>query len=276
MLATPSAEAVTAIGLTSNGLVTFDTANPGSILNTATFTGLGGDTIVDIDVFSQDNRLYGIAASGRLFTIDATTGAATLNTAGGVGNIGTVTQADFNPVANRLRVLSGNDNYRLTPGTGVFTNDGSFSYAAGDINFNIAPSLTGAAYTNSFFGTQATTLYSIDSGLDTLVLHPPPGPAFSSLTTVGSLTVNGLFVDFGDNVGFDIYSIGGGNTAYLSNGNALYELDLATGDLASLGSVGGAVVGVPEIIGLAVVPEPGASLLAAGAAAGLLLRRRRR
>lgn len=276
---TPSvSHAVIALGLTTTGLVQFDTANPGVILSSNTFTGLGADSIVDIDYRPSDGQLYGIAATGRLYTIDATTGSATINTSVGVGLLGSVLDADFNPTANRLRVYStGDANFRLTPGTndpaGV-TIDGTLAYQAGDINAGQNPNLRASAYTNSVVGPASTTLYSIDAEFDTLVVHPAAGgPAFSSLSTVGELTILGLSINFQDNVGFDIFSSGGLNTGFVSNGSALYEVDLSTGDLVPLGTVGG-TAGL-TINSLAVVPEPGAMLLA-GLPLGLLAFRRQR
>ena len=237
------------------------------------FSGLGGDTIVDIDYFPQDGLLYGTASNGRLYSLNPLTGSATVNTSGGVGNVGTVMDADFNPVANRVRIYStGDANFRLTPGTGVVTNDGTLTYQPGDANFGANPNLRGSAYTNSFGGALTTSLYSIDSDLDTLVLHPAPGPAFSNLSTVGELTINGLAINFGNDVGFDIFSFAG-NLGYVTNGGTLYDLDLATGDLVPLGTIGGP--GGPAVLSLAVVPEPGVVLLSTAALGLLALRRRR-
>lgn len=272
-----SAHSALAIGLTATGLISFDTNAPGVVLGTSTFTGLSaGDTIVDIDYFPSNGLLYGAASSGRLYTINPITGSAIVDTSAGAGNIGTVTDADFNPMANRLRIFSAGDaNYRITPSTGVITPDGTFAYVAGDVNAGANPNLRGSAYTNSFSGTTATSLYSIDSDTNSLVLHSGAA-AFSGLNTVALLTLNGLTLNIGDNVGFDIGYFNGVNTAFLTNGNALYDLDLATGDLLPLGNVG--PVGGPAIFSMAVglqVPEPGSAMLSTAAVGLLALRRRR-
>ena len=252
-----------AYGLTSTGVLQFDTAVPAVITNTASFSGLtAGDNIVDIDYRPQDTTLYGIAQTGRLYRIDPLTGATVVDTS---GSLGTVERMDFNPVANRLRVFSSSDqNYRITPGTGLVTADGVFTFAAGDPNFGANPSLVAAAYTNNFVGASATTLYSIDSNLDTLIMHTV-GPQFSTLTTVGSLGTN-----FGTSVGFDIVNAAAANQAFVSNGQSLFSINLGTGALTSLGTIGGS-----GVIGLAVVPEPATTGLAALSALALLGRRRR-
>ncbi len=159
-LAPATSRAVTAYGLTGTGLLRFDTSNPGLITGATAFSGLTpGDTIADIDIRPQDGNLYGLASSGRLYVINPITGAALVNTSGGLG---TALRMDFNPVANRLRVFSAADqNYRLTPGTGLVSNDGIFSFAAADANFGASPALASAAYTNNFDGATSTTISTI-------------------------------------------------------------------------------------------------------------------
>jgi Domain of unknown function (DUF4394) len=258
--AAPS-HAVIAYGLTGSGLLQFDTASPGSITNSATFSGLTpGDTIADIDYRPQDGRLYGLAQSGRLYTINPITGAALVNTS---GSLGTVSRMDFNPVANRLRVFStGDQNYRITPGTGVVSIDGIFSFAAADVNAGANPNLASAAYLNNFVGGGTTTLFSVDADLDVLLSHSG-APQFSTLNTIGSLGVN-----IGMDTGFDI--VGATNMAFLSSGQNLYSVNLGTGALSSLGTIGGS-----GVMSLAVVPEPSAAGLSLLALLGLVSRRKR-
>lgn len=270
----PASQAVVAIGLSNNNLISFDTDDPATILGTSVITGITpGDTIIDIDYRPSDSSLYAVSTAGRLYTINPSTGSASLNT---TASIGIVQDVDFNPVADRLRVFSqGNANYRVTPGTGITTSDGTLAYALDDTNSLATPSLVGAAYTNSFAGAVSTSLYSLDSELNTLVIHEG-GPQFSSLRTVAGLTIGGLLtLDIGTDVGFDIYSSGGSNWAFLSNGNQFYQLDLATGEAAILADIGGADLGRPSITSLAVVPEPGSVALGI-LSMGLLAWRRRR
>ena len=259
--ASTPARAVTTYGLTSTGLLQFDTANPGAITNTATFSGLtAGDSIADIDFRSQNGTLYGMAPSGRLYRINPLTGDVVVDTA---GSVGVVQHIDFNPVANRLRVLSaGDQNFRITQGTGIVSNDGIFSFAGTDTNAGANPNLSSAAYLNSFIGASATTLFSIDSDLDILISHSG-APQFFTLNTIGSLGVN-----VGSSVGFDI--VGSDNQAFVSNGQDLYSINLGTGALTGLGTIGGL-----GVLSIAVVPEPSTAGLGLLAAMGCLARRRR-
>ena len=103
------------IGLAGNGtkLVRFDADKPGYVRASATVRGLtGGDTkLVGIDYRVQDNKLYGVgndAASAGVYSIDASTGRATLFTTLTVALSGSTFGVDFNPAANALRVVSDN------------------------------------------------------------------------------------------------------------------------------------------------------------------------
>ncbi|GAA5438705.1 DUF4394 domain-containing protein [Deinococcus caeni] len=248
-----------AYGLSSDGkqLVTFGMDNADASYVKQSITGLGTDTLVDLDVRNTDGMLYGFASSGRVYLINPGTGSATAD-ASVTGT--TLVAADFNPQANRLRVIGANDaNFRLTlnaapvPGTaGTQTNDGMFSYAAADRNAGTNPDLVAAAYTNSFndSATQAysaatpTTLYTLDAATDSLVKHEnnttatPPLPTgnFSSLQTVGALGVNVM-------VGMTGFDIAKASDAYLSsvsgNDTNLYTVDLSSGKATMKGKLSG-------------------------------------
>jgi hypothetical protein len=254
-----ASQAALIYGLTStNGLIRFDSATPGTVTTVGTISQAG---IVDIDFYPVNGALYGSTSTGSLYRIDTTTGSATLAVTP-TTTLSGVTEIDFNPAADRLRVFAGNNNFRLTPDVfnnagltaGVVTADGTFS--------NAAVNLVGSAYTNNFDGTAATSLYSIDSVSNSLVLHSV-GPAFSTVGIVG-----GLGFDVGLNSGFDIDQAG---TAFLTNDNSLYTVNLATGSATSLGTVGGS-----GLVSIAAVAVPEASTATVLMATGLLALRRRR
>lgn len=272
-----SAQAFVGLGSLGNSLAVY--SSPGAVPAQYGVTGLNaGDSITNIDYFtSGTGQLFGIGSSGTLYTLapaTATTYAATVNVANAVPG---ATVIDFNPVASRLRVYSGTSNYRLTPGTGLVTNDGELAYNSGDANFGALPNLTAAAYINNFAGATATSLYSLDYQQDTLVLNTG-SPAFSGLQTVATLTLGGVRFDIGSaTTGFDIVSTASGtNTAYVTSRNFLFTLNLATGVLTSLGQQRGT-----NIIDVAFVPVPEPGTYAMFAAGGLglgfvVFRRRQR
>jgi hypothetical protein len=243
-------------GANPQQIVGFQTTTPGVTTSNQTISGTtGGETLVDIDFYPVDRQLYGMGATtGTLYRIDPNTGAAVVDV---TSTIAGPTKIDFNPVADRLRVFAGTQNFRLTPSTfnnagltaGAVTADGALTYALGDTNEGEIPNLVGAAYTNPIDGILSTSLYSLDASLNALILHTGP-PQFSTLTTVGSLSLLGNPYDLGTSVGFDISRSG---AAYITDGNLLFQLALGSGELTALGAVSQSFA----ISSLAVmVPEP--------------------
>ncbi|WP_415788861.1 DUF4394 domain-containing protein [Deinococcus saxicola] len=219
----------TAYGLDAGGkLASFGLDNPATSYKTLTLTGLGaGQTLVDLDFWNKDGVLYTMSNTGALYRVNTATGALTLDTP---SSVGTPAAIDFNPAAFRLRVLNTtDDNFRVTPVTGVTTADGKLVYLASDANAGKNPNLVAAAYTNSVANgvapTGGTALYSMDADTDQLVLHTA-GPEFSTLNTVGKLNFDAV----AGATGFDI---AGGTEAYatvnVGTTVTLYTVNLTSG-----------------------------------------------
>jgi len=240
----------------SGTLAQFDTTSPGAAGTSVVISGIGlGESIVGIDTRPLDLQLYVLTKdgsnAGRLYRVDATSGAATLVaslTANPgdpfpyTGLVGTRFGISFQPVVDRLRLVTdAGQNFRINPSTGTVFHDT-------DLNPG-TPHVVAVAYINSFHGATATTLYDIDSNLDALLIQNPANNG--TLTMVGS----GLGVNMLDLVGFDIAMAGTTNVAYataLVGGNVnLYSIDLASG-LASL--VGG-LNGNFQTVGIAIVQD---------------------
>jgi Domain of unknown function (DUF4394) len=247
---TPAAPMGTvAYGLGTDGqLVIFGLGNAADSATSKPITGLGSDTLVDLDVNPLNGSLYVFASSGKAYTLDPQSGAATLNAT--AASSLAISKTDFNPAANRVRVFaSAATNFRLsvTPApaaapVGTVTTDGLLVYAAGDVNAGKTPNLLGAAYTNSALNSgvlpASTALFSVDGATNTLNAHSSatgstPVGNFSTLATVGSLGVT-----LGSNVGFDITTSGSANTAYLVNDKALYTVSLTSGAATPLATLG--------------------------------------
>src|SRR5262245_16143701 len=63
---------------TDNRLVAFDSAAPGTIQGALPITGLqAGESVLGIDFRPQNGRLYALGSTSRLYTVNATSGAAT-------------------------------------------------------------------------------------------------------------------------------------------------------------------------------------------------------
>ncbi len=269
------AQAAPAYALANNKttLVRFDTSAPMTVTTVGALSGAAAQ-LDGIDFRPADGRMYGYQSStGNIYLVDTGSGATTL-VSSSTAPVPNLMGIDFNPAADRLRVVgAGDENRRINISTGATLIDGMLAYAAGDANAGVNPNIIDAAYTNNdrLPGT-GTTLYYLDYLLNSLVTTANPNAGV--LNTVGSL---GVLVD--GFLGFDIFTdAGGSNTAFASlrvGGNqGLYNINLATG-AASL--VGG--LGMDALNGLAVatVPEPGSlALLAVGGFGMLALRRRAR
>jgi hypothetical protein len=229
-LAAPAQGATLYALTTENELRRFDSATPSPLGPALPITPLQmSETIVGIDFRPQSNLLYGIGSSNRLYLINTTSGAATQ--VGGPGGFtpalsGTEFGIDFNPVPDRLRVVSDADqNLRLNPNDGtVAGSDSPLVYRTGDPNFGANPNVVGSAYTNNFLGATTTTLYGIDSGTDVLTIQDPPN--MGQLATVGPLNF-----DFSAMTGFEVLDDG---TAFAvsdagASASVLYRINLTTG-----------------------------------------------
>lgn len=250
-LRTPAAPM--AYGLTDDArIVSFKLATPGTIDASVALGGLAaGERLLGFDVRPKDGLLYGISSNGRIVTIDPVTGAVTVKatlaadaadtTAPYTAIIGSSFAVDFNPLADRLRVIGNTgQSLRINVDTGATTTDGAINRPGA------APVVTAAAYANSYPGTTATMLYDIDLASASLALQNPPNDG--TLVNIGALGV----AVAGD-VGFDI--AGGANglaIAALRSGtngpSTLYRVDLATGAAVLLtGAAGTSAVGAGNV-----------------------------
>ncbi|MEQ1732334.1 MAG: DUF4394 domain-containing protein [Bacteroidia bacterium] len=241
-----------AFGLSGTNLISFDTQNPNYIRTIYPITGVtAGQTIVGMDFRPANAMLYALGYNSttndaQLYTIVTTTGVATAVSATpmqlmlGATNVG----FDFNPTVDRIRVVSNNDaNYRLNPITAVIAaTDSMLNFTAGDVNFGANPNAGSIAYTNSYSGATATTLYNYDEVLNVLTTQTPPNNG--KLNTVGS---TGIMVNSTDaTVDMDIYYDGTTmtNTAYVAANintetiDRLYTLNTTTGATTSVGKIG--------------------------------------
>jgi hypothetical protein len=195
----------------------------------------GAATIIGIDIRPADGMLYGVASDGNIVTIDVKSGQATTKSKlSEVLKAGVTATVDFNPVADRLRVMgSDGTSLRVNVDDGKATVDGSHKYKDGDANAGKTPRVVAGAYTNSWKGTQATTLYNIDAATGALVTQAPPNDGV--LNTVGAvgMALNGP-------VAFNIVaSQPDKNDAWLVAGGSLYSVDLKTGKATMAGKIEG-------------------------------------
>ena len=123
------------IGLTSDKrLICFNESSPDRAFNIGTVSGLVTDTaLVGIDYRVQNGKLYGVGNAGGVYTLDTGNAAATLVNRLTVALTGTSFGVDFNPVADRLRIV-GDDGQNLRHNVnvgGVTLVDGALNYTPG-------------------------------------------------------------------------------------------------------------------------------------------------
>lgn len=215
-----------------NTLISFDVSSPGETESIAV-TGVDG-ALLGIDTRPANGLIYGLTTANSIYTIDPDSGEATfVSTLDMPFDGGTISGFDFNPAADRLRLVGDNDqDFRINVETGEVIVDGTLAFAEGDENEGVNPNVTAAAYTNSFDGTTSTQLYDIDTLLNDLVLQNPPNDG--TLMTIGDLGI-----DFDTLGGFDIISTSDGdNAAFAVSNSSLYSIDLDMGMAFELGQIG--------------------------------------
>lgn len=257
-----------------NQLVSFDSGNVG-VTSTVTIAGLqAGDVLTGIDARPLNNSLFGFAVNGttgRLYSIDRVTGAATLNSTLNTAVSGNFFGVDFNPTVDRLRIVSDTgQNLRVNVDTGAALVDGALQFAAGDANAGTPPQVVAAAYTNNSNGAVSTTLYTLDLSTQSLLTQAPPNNG--TLNTVAALS-SILFPE----AAFDISGMTGMAYAIL-NGFELASINLTTGEATSLGAINtpGNIIGLSAPINITAVPEPSSIMLTVLGAVAVFGARRRR
>jgi trimeric autotransporter adhesin len=232
-----------------NTLATFNSRTPGIISRSVPINGLqSGETIVGIDFRPATGLLYGMTNRNNIYTIDTNFGLAFLVSATPFSPAlkGTSFGFDFNPAADRIRVVSDQDgqNLRLNPDTGALAaTDGNLVYMVGDIFAGQIPAGTAAAYANNIAATTPptpTTLYLIDSSRNVLVRQGSAGGSPISPNGGQVSTIGPLGVIAGNQVGFDISdSSGTGYASFTPSGatqSQLFRINLRTGVATAVGA----------------------------------------
>lgn len=190
---------------TSGRVITFNRAAPDSISSNTPVLGLSsGETLIGIDVRPADRAIYAVSSQSRIFTLEANTGLLTLKSTLSTPLAGTQFGVDFNPVADRLRLVSNTgQNLRVDVTTGTATVDAPINGAPA--------SITASAYTNAFAGTTSTQLYDLDA-VGTLYLQDPPNNgtlANPVPLNIAFSSSNGFDIDARNNTGYAALAVGG-------------------------------------------------------------------
>jgi hypothetical protein len=240
---------------------------PQQVLERRALSGLAaGDRIAGLDYRVARGVLYAMAENGRLYTVDTQKARLVPVAATAPANWpvqGTVTDIDFNPTVDRIRVISSTgQSLRLHPETNAVVDsqadqtglqiDGALRYVEGDSQAGRQPNVAGVGYTYNKTNEKITTNYVIDRSTGTLAVMgsiegtvPVVSPNTGQLKTVGRLGLGAL-----DSAYFDISDVS--NTPLLVARKAgatqtrLYLLDLQSGQAREVGVIaqGEALLGI--------------------------------
>ncbi|MBB6306643.1 DUF4394 domain-containing protein [Xanthobacter tagetidis] len=226
------AQAQTVAALVGDDQIAIVDAKAGKVAKTWAISG-GPGRVLGIDVRPADGQLYAVYADGTVATVDTSSGKAMVKSKlDMIPAAGTTVTVDFNPVADRLRIIGSDGmNLRANVDDGKVIRDGNLAFAAGDKMAGKTPQVVAGAYTNSMKGAKETALFDIDAS-GALVKQAPPNDGV--LNTVGALGMPAKAV------AFDIVSgAEGGNAAWLMAGDTLYKVDLATGASTKAATISG-------------------------------------
>ncbi|MEV6477526.1 DUF4394 domain-containing protein [Streptomyces sp. NPDC051657] len=234
-------DGLSVIGLTSGQrLVEFRTGEPSKPWQLGKVSGLKKDTkLVGIDFRVQNAKLYGVGDKGGIYTLNTRNAKAAKVSQLTVALTGTFFGVDFNPAANRLRVISDtgqNLRHNIDDPAAPRTTTVDTPLTNPTTPPSSAKGVTGAAYTNNDLNADtATALFDIDTTNDRVSLQSPANSG--TLAPTGNLGVNA-----GPNAGFDIYfshraRTNHGFAALSVNGSyRFYEVNVLTGQAEVVGA----------------------------------------
>ena len=233
---TTTPQGITFYALAGNTLDKYSTSNPETVLGSAMITGLqSGEKILGIDFRPRNGELYALGSNSRVYKINPATGVAmfafSFKTTTGMQVMlsGTQFGFDFNPQADRLRIISNTgQNLRVVP-------DAAASGVAGttfvDGNINPQPaSVNGAAYDNNDNDPATLTeLYVLDATANLMYEVKPPNagtlveplPVKLKLEGEGGFDIAPRNANVTTDIGLGLYEVNKKST--------LFEIDVETG-----------------------------------------------
>lgn len=243
-------DVITFYTLGNNKLFKFSTSNPSKLVNASTITGLQtGEKILGIDFRPATGELYALGSTGRLYTINFNSGNATLvaalttTPAGSTSPVplqlsGTSFGFDFNPVVDRIRIISNSgQNLRAHPVTGVTVIDAPINPQGISVN--------SVAYDNNDTdSTTGTELYAFETAGDKIYEIDPPNagvlidplPIGLNITGDGGFDIAPRTQKVTTDVGLAIYMV--------DNKATLFRIDVETGETKVLARYNDAFTGI--------------------------------
>jgi outer membrane protein assembly factor BamB len=208
----------------------------GAVARIIDITGLAaGDAIIGADYRPADSTFYVVTRNGKLYVMNPDRGALLVRASLGADEAdtsdpfsaleGEVFGVNFNPVADRLRVVSNTgQNLRVDADTGATISDSPLDPGA---------SIGAATYSNPFSSACRTQLFMFDTSSNALALQDPPNDG-----TLQPLGVVPMSRGAGSGALIEIVTGDDGRGRALmfwpsDDGATIYDLDVRSGDLSS-------------------------------------------
>ena len=251
-----------------------DVNSPSTISGPYNITGMAsGQAVVGIDSRSSDGGLYALgydsvmhmaelyrlSSSGTTYTATAVSGTLASMDLGNTNNVA------FDFVGNsddQIRVMGRNGNHYMmgADGTLMSTGSGTLSYATGDVFSSSSSVMAATAYTNSFYGSDATQQVGYDANNNVLVKFDAGDYSNgfnNSATNMHSIGAGiGAVIATTGSIGMDSWydSSTHNNMLYMTGstllgGAHLYKYNMAgiTGAMTDAGAIGDGSMSVRDI-----------------------------
>lgn len=226
-------------------LLRINAGQPQRVLQRTPLRGLAaGERLVGIDFRVARGVLYALGSGGRLYTLDTASGQLSpVGQAAPVALDGTHFGVDFNPAADRLRVVSDRgQNLRLHPDTGALAaTDPPLAWSVADAAQGTIPRVAAAGYTYNKRNDKLTTNYAIDLAGGWLLtqgsvegVQPAVSPNTGQLMRVGALGTGALEDATLDIADTDNAALAG---LRLQGRTRLWAIDLGSGQARLLGTL---------------------------------------
>ena len=240
-------------------LVRFTSTTPGTPTTIGPFTGMtAGHAVRSIDFRPATGQLFAIStaaatpAQAQIYTVNLTTAALTpVGTGFLLGtNTSLIVEMDFNPVVDRIRIVTGGsgvaptNNFRANPNDGTLaaTDTGLAFDASSPRAGSTTYTVLGAAYTNNVAGATSTTLYAWDYFDDALLtIGGPAGVPSPNGGLLFTINTPATFLTFNTALGMDISGATG--TLYVAHDDpatgatlGLYTRSVTTGAQTLVGN----------------------------------------
>lgn len=234
---TNNPEGIIFYALAGNTLDKYSTSNPEAELGSTMITGLQtGEKILGIDFRPKNGQLYALGSNSRVYIVNPNTGVATFafsfRTTTGMTVLlsGKSFGVDFNPAADRLRIISNTgQNLRVVPDNAAVGVAGT-TFVDGNIN-PLPASVNGVAYDNNDNDpATGTELYALDVTADLQYeINPPnagslvePLPVKLKIEGDGGFDIAPRNANVTSDIGLALYEVNKKST--------LFQIDVETGE----------------------------------------------